>query len=95
VRKSLSNTAITVELQLAAEAKRKPLKVQTLIFRRPLFTRKSAVAWARTHDFRSNDVDETESSYRLRQRDPSRFVPGSFRTIRLSKGVQATLGRLR
>jgi hypothetical protein len=70
-------------------------KVQTLIFSKKRFSRKQAVAWARTHDFRSNDVDETDETFRLRQRDPKRFKPGSFRTIQLTKGVHAVIGRLR
>jgi hypothetical protein len=53
---------------------------QTLIFSKAEFPkREDAVKWAREHDFRTDKVDETESSWRLRQRDPGDFA--RFRTI--------------
>ena len=55
--------------------------VQTLICPKSSFTREEAVAWAKEHDFKADKVDETEDSYRLRQRDPGDFQEGSFRTI--------------
>lgn len=70
--------------------------VQTLIFDRAKFkSSESAVKWAKTHRFSADKVDETDSSFRLRQRDPDDFQKGSFRTISLTDGVQAVVGRLK
>lgn len=40
-------------------------------------------------------ADETSRSYRFRQREPSRFVRGSFRTIKPTDGVSLVVGHLR
>ncbi len=69
--------------------------IQTLIFDKERFTRRQAEAWADDHDMSSGKVDETGESFRLRQREPSVFVDGSFRTITLRAGVQAVIGRPR
>ena len=69
--------------------------VQTLIFRKPKFTVATAKSWARRHDFRNDKVDETDASIRLRQRTPSDFQSESFRTITLTEGVQAVIGKLK
>lgn len=72
----------------------KATAVQTLIFDKELFTEEQAIQWAKDHGYRADKVDDTEGSYRLRQRDPSEFVDGSFRTIELTDGVQAVIGQL-
>lgn len=75
-------------------ARRDGSQVQTLIFDKKVFpTRQSATRWAREHDFRADKVDETENSWRLRQREPGDFV--RFRTIRMTRGVQAVIGPLK
>lgn len=72
------------------------LVIQTLIFSREEFqTLDQAVAWAKDHDFRSDKTDELEETFRLRQKDPSEFDPETFRTITLTDGVQAVVGRLK
>jgi hypothetical protein len=38
-------------------------------------------------------VDETETSWRVRQRSPGEFQEGSFRTIEITDGVKAVIGR--
>lgn len=68
-------------------------KIQTLIFDRDVFSRSEAIDWAKSHDFRSDKVDENENSYRLRQMDPSQF--SRFRTIDLREGVKAVVGPLK
>ena len=70
----------------------KQTEVQTLIFSKPKFTRASAVKWAKDHDFKSSKVDETGTSFRLRQKPPDSFTEGSFRTITLTDGVKAVIG---
>ncbi len=73
-----------------------PTEVQTLIFDKEKFESSGeAMAWAREHDFDADKVDETESSFRLRQRDPDDFVSGSFRTIDIDEGIKGTIGRLK
>jgi phage head maturation protease len=80
------------------EAKRfkaevKPTEVQSLIFSKERFTKAEAVKWAKDHDFKANSVDETEDSWRLRQADPDEFEDGSFRTIELTDGIKAVIGK--
>lgn len=73
-----------------------PSTVQSLIFAKSEFERRSsAVSWAKNHDFLFRDVDETGQSFRLRQRHPDDFDQKTLRTISLSKGVDAVIGRLK
>ena len=72
----------------------KPTTVQTLIFSKAAgFNSGTAREWARRNAFSPEKVDETGTSFRLRQHDVSAFVQGSFRTITLTKGVEAVIGR--
>jgi len=76
------------------------LVIQTLILSKEEFNSlNAATAWVRAHDFKvmfqDKRPDETENSYRFRQRDPGTFEQGSFRTFRITDGVQATGGRLK
>jgi hypothetical protein len=77
----------------AAEAAHKDrTTVQSLIFEKDDFSEDEAKVWAKKHDFKAADVDETQDSYRLRQQDPKLFKKGSFRTIKLTDGVKAVIG---
>jgi len=70
--------------------------VQTLIFSKDIFeSAEQAKAWAKEHDFKFGSVDETSTSFRLRQIDPDQFVDGSFRTIDITEGVKAVIGVLK
>jgi hypothetical protein len=40
-------------------------------------------------------IDKTENGWRVRQRDPGDFEEGSFKTIDITDGVQAVVGRLK
>lgn len=74
---------------------RDPATIQTLIFDKSKFSAGKAVAWAKEHGFRveaNPGIDETEESYRIRQRGPGQFQEGSFRTIELAPGVKAVIG---
>jgi ClpP class serine protease len=88
-------TGINFDISAQAQPRRRDgSQVQTLIFDKKVFpTRQSATRWAREHDFRADKVDETENSWRLRQREPGDFV--RFRTIRMTRGVQAVIGPLK
>lgn len=72
--------------------------VQTLILSKTTFeTEAEASAWVRENDFKipSGGSDETEDSWRYRQREPGDFAEGSFRTIDLTTGVKAVIGHLK
>ena len=66
--------------------------IQSLIFDKDYFTKSQAKRWAAQNEFVSTGVDTKENTYRLRQYDPSVFARGTFRTIKLSQGVQAVIG---
>jgi hypothetical protein len=77
------------------KADKEPTTVQTLIFAKDKFnSSEAAKSWASEHDFKSSKVDETEDSYRLRQRDPEEFKDQS-KTVELKDGVQAVIGHLK
>lgn len=66
--------------------------VQTLILSKERFeTREEALNWARDNDFKTDKLDETEDSWRIRQLDPSVCREETFRTIPLTEGVQAVI----
>jgi len=69
--------------------------IQSLIFDKELFTAETAKKWALDHDFKADLVDDTGESIRLRQKDPNEFLEDSFRTIELTDGVKAVIGRLK
>jgi hypothetical protein len=83
----------------------KQTTVQTLIFDKEKFRTESEVRrWVKEHGFRvlqskeeitKPGIDETRNTWRVRQRPPTDFVPGSFKTIQLTEGVKAVIGRLK
>jgi hypothetical protein len=66
-------------------------RIQTLLFDRHRFTPGGARTWAREAGFRAPASDVTAERVRVRQADPRRFVPGTFRTITIAPGVQAVI----
>lgn len=75
--------------------------IQTLILSKETFpTMEAATKWVTENDFKADKVDETEDSFRFRQRDPAQYDPNGFgegeqfRTITVSDGVQAVVGFL-
>lgn len=69
--------------------------MQTLVLDKERFpTQAAANRWVRSHNFHVAKVDETEGSWRYRQREPGDFRRGSFRTINIAEGVKAVTGRL-
>jgi hypothetical protein len=79
--------------------------IQTLILSKERFkTLTDAKKWVKDHHFKvpgqklnvlKPEIDETNTSYRFRQRPPSDFVQGSFRTISVTNGVKAVIGQLK
>lgn len=66
-------------------------EIQSLVFDKDIFSERQAKDWARRHGFKVTKWDETEESYRIRQREPRTFRTGSFRTISLGM-VKAVIG---
>lgn len=95
----LSLTSLSSNRPIAAakaKAKKDPTKVQTLIFSKSKFkSAEDAKSWAKDNGYRADKVDETDQSYRIRQRPPRDFVQSSFRTITLTDGVKAVVGHLK
>ncbi len=77
--------------QLLRAHEAKPTDVQTLIFSKKKFTSEKAKAWAKSHGYKSGDVDTTGDSHRLRQREPGGMK--GFHTIELTDGVKAVIGK--
>lgn len=76
--------------------------IQSLILSKETFpTEAEARAWVEENEFDAGKVDETENSFRFRQRPPEDFQEDgfgegeTFRTIELVEGVQATVGLLK
>lgn len=67
-------------------------QIQTIVFAKENFTLEQATQWAEDHGFRTDKVDETEESYRIRQRPPQDFEDDTFRTIEIDTGIQAVIG---
>ncbi len=87
---SLNDSLVKDALEDAAQQN---MVVQSLIFDKDMFTEDKAKQWALDHGFKADKVDATEDSYRLRQREPEEFDPDSFRTIAITEGVQAVVGK--
>lgn len=93
-----------VEVLWRAKVAQKATEVQTLIFDKKKFpTAASVRTWVKEHGFSVTSkaeaepvtkpgIDETETSWRVRQRPPSDFKEGSFRTITITDGVKAVIG---
>jgi len=91
----LSYTEISL---LGLSEVRKQMVMQTLILDKVKFaTKGDAVLWIKNHNFKIKPVapDDTENSWRFRQRDPGEFVEESFRTISITDGVKGVVGKLK
>ena len=70
--------------------------IQHLIFDKTIFpSEDDARLWAREHGFVVEEVIEKENSWHITQLDPSEFVEETFRTIKVTTGVQAVVGVLK
>lgn len=70
--------------------------IQTLIFPKRRFPDLDDVrGWLADHDeFTGGKIDETSTSYRVRQQAPGRMGKGTFRTIKLGRsGVKAVVAK--
>jgi len=86
--------SVTQYIPIFAAAQDKPsTDVQTVIFDKDKFNLDRAKKWLKTHDFKVPAVDETDDSFRFRQKEPGTFKEESFRTIELTEGVKSVIGR--
>ena len=58
-------------------------------------TRKRAKEIAKRYADRIYTIRETSTSWRFRQRPPSDFVKGSFRTAKITKDISIVYGELK
>jgi hypothetical protein len=72
-----------------------PMTLQSLLFPKSEYTAKQAQAWAKKHDFHYGKVHTTDDFHRLRQKDPVKFIKGSFRTVKFDGSIRAIMGQLR
>ena len=72
------------------EKERKPMDVQSFIFSKEKFTLPQAKSWLKDHGHKTS-VDETEDSYRFRQKEPGSM--DKFRTIEIDTGIKAVVGK--
>jgi len=82
-----------------AEFKEGAMVPQSIILSKDRFSSEGQVRdWIKENNFKveSNPgIDETDTSYRVRQRDPGQFVEGSFRTKEVSNGISIVMGKLK
>jgi len=65
------------------------LKTQSLAFDNRAFSKSEARSWASSHGFKAPATEEGPTRLWLKQAPKGRFQQGTFRTIQITKGVQA------
>jgi len=82
---------------LSIKEQQESLIIQTLIFSKIRFKTKFAVhKWVVDNKFRViKSIDETPNTFRVRQKDPSKFNPDTYKTWYLTTGVQAVGAKLK
>lgn len=68
---------------------------QLISFSKEKFTQDEAVKWANENEYRSDKIKETETAFEFGQKEIDEFVDGSFKTIELTDGIKAVIGRLK
>lgn len=69
-------------------------KTQSILFDKNIYSLEYAKDWLYKHNYsNSTQVDETENNYRFRQQNPDNFDENSFRTITLTNGIKAVIGK--
>lgn len=80
----------------ATATERHKAAAQTLVLSKKTFkTKESAAGWAADRNYSVTKMYETENSWSFRQRHPVKFQPNSFRTIDITTGAKAVVGRLK
>ncbi len=68
--------------------------LQTILFNKNSWTKTKAKKWLIKHNYHYG-LDEKVNFLRYRQIDPSEFVRSSFRTKKLSNGIEMVFGKLK
>ena len=91
---------LDVTMNPARRKCRKSMQVQTIMFHKDYWTLREAKTWIRSHDYKltfgnRKKPRETANYYRFRQHDTSKYVKGSFRTIKfgVATGIKAIAGK--
>jgi hypothetical protein len=66
--------------------------LHALLFRRDVWNAQTAAHWTRMHGFSSAGAERAARYFRFSQREASRFVPGTFRTLALTDTIAAVVG---
>lgn len=75
---------------------RPPMVLQTVILSKERYkTKQQAISRIKDLGFKVGDIEETEDSWRFRQRNPKDFRPGNFRTKQIAPGVTLITGWLK
>lgn len=61
--------------------------IQSILFKKEIFNKKSAIKWLKDHNYKSSSIDITDNYLRFRQKQPKRF--NTFKTINLDNGIKA------
>jgi len=80
------------------DTEKKSTTLQTFIFDKDKFTQDQAKEWLKKEKKKDSDIkipaaDETEDSYRFRQKEPEDFKNKSFKTIPITTGVKGVIGK--
>lgn len=85
---------VVEEKELEGTMSFKSTEVQVLVFSKEKFeTVASAKKWATDHSFLEKEVEEKDSTIRIKQFESDKCVEGSERTIQLEEGVKAIVCR--
>jgi HK97 family phage prohead protease len=79
--------------EVLAEIQKQSTEIQTIIFEKESFSKEDAIKWLKDHDFKYDDIVEKDTTFHFRQQDPELFDPESFRTIEITKGIKAIIGK--
>jgi hypothetical protein len=82
-------------IQAVEAAEKESMVTQSIIFKKDKFSISEAKKWLSKNNYKSSKVDTTDQYHRFRQRDPGDFKEGSFRTVKLTEGVSAIMGKLK
>lgn len=69
--------------------------VQSIIFDKEKFSQEEAQKWAEDHNYTAEGADETEGSFRLRQKQPADFDPDTFRVMEIKPGIKLVMGKIK
>lgn len=66
-----------------------PSETQSILINKAIFTKKQAIDWLKSRNFKHKKIHETADYYRFRQKEPTYKA---YRTIKVYKGIKFVLG---